>query len=105
MQQGKVFRNDIFAGLITKHDDETYSFKYGDTYTSFQICLAMPLSKEPYVSKHLFPFFYSLLSEGAIRDLQCQEFRIDRDDDFSRLLKTSSSLIGSISIIEVVDGE
>jgi len=103
MQQGKVYRNGTLAGIITKHDNENYSFEYDSNYNSFPICLAMPLTKEPYISNNLFPFFYSLLSEGTIKDLQCQQLRIDKHDDFSRLLKTSSSLVGSITISEVLD--
>ena len=103
MQQGKVYRNGVFAGTITKRDDGSYLFRYDENYTSFPICLAMPLSKKSYISKHLFPFFFSLLSEGSIKELQCVKYRLDKDDDFSRLLKTSSSLVGSITIEEVVD--
>jgi len=103
MQQGKVYRNGVFAGILTKQDDESYMFRYDENYNSFPICLAMPPSKKPYISKHLFPFFFSLLSEGSIKELQCLKYKLDKDDDFSRLLKTSSSLVGSIMIEEVSD--
>ena len=47
----------------------------------------------------LFPFFYNLLAEGKLKDIQCKELRIDKDDDFSRLiLTTKENTIGSITI-------
>lgn len=105
MQEGKVYRNSILVGIIVKHDNETYSFKYENDYlennSPFAVCLAMPTRDEPYVSNNLFPFFFGLLSEGAIKDLQCEKYRLDKNDDFSRLLKTSSSTIGSITIKEI----
>ena len=30
MQRGKVFRNNIFAGLLTKFDENSYGFVYVD---------------------------------------------------------------------------
>ena len=32
MQRGKVFRNNIFAGLLTKFDENSYSFVYVEEY-------------------------------------------------------------------------
>ena len=52
-----------------------------------------------YYSSNLFPFFYNLLAEGKLKDIQCKELRIDISDDFSRLLLTTKeNTIGSITI-------
>ena len=38
-------------------------------------------------------------AEGKQKDIQCKELRIDKDDDFSRLiLTTKENTIGSITI-------
>ncbi|RXK12058.1 phosphatidylinositol kinase [Halarcobacter mediterraneus] len=103
MQRAKVFRNNILAGLLTKFSEKEYSFIYIKEYLQSQkakpISLTFPLQEEEFKSKHLFPFFYNLLSEGKLKDIQCKELRIDKSDDFSRLLLTTKeNTIGSITI-------
>ena len=61
--------------------------------------MTFPLQKKEFTSKYLFPFFYNLLTEGKLKDIQCKELRIDVNDDFSRLLLTTKeNTIGSITI-------
>ncbi|KAB7884980.1 HipA N-terminal domain-containing protein [Poseidonibacter ostreae] len=103
MQRAKVFRNTIFTGLLTKFDENSYSFVYDKEYltkdNSKAISLTFPLKEEEFTSKSLFPFFYNLLAEGKLKDIQCKELRIDKNDDFSRLLLTTKeNTIGSITI-------
>ena len=103
MQRGKVFRNNIFTGLLTKFDENSYGFVYVEEYLNKEnakpISLTFPLQKKEFTSKYLFPFFYNLLAEGKLKDIQSKELRIDRNDDFSRLLLTTKeNTIGSITI-------
>lgn len=103
MQKGKVFRNNILAGLLTKFSENEYSFTYAKEYLEKEntkaISLTFPLQKEKFISNHLFPFFYNLLAEGKLKEIQCRELRIDKNDDFSRLLLTTKeNTIGSITI-------
>ncbi len=103
MQRAKVFRNSIFAGLLTKFDENSYSFVYDKEYLNKDIAkaisLTFPLQEEEFTSKSLFSFFYNLLAEGKLKDIQCKELRIDKNDDFSRLLLTTKeNTIGSITI-------
>ena len=50
-------------------------------------------------SKVLFPFFFGLLAEGAQKDRQCRELRIDENDHFTRLLETSAyGAIGAVYV-------
>ena len=103
MQRAKVFRNNIFAGLLTKLNEKEYVFVYDKEYLKLPnkkpISLTLPLQEEEFKSNHLFPFFYNLLAEGKLKDIQCKELRIDKDDDFSRLiLTTKENTIGSITI-------
>ncbi|MBW6488067.1 HipA N-terminal domain-containing protein [Sulfurimonas sp.] len=49
----------------------------------------------------LFPFFFNLLSEGNLKSMQCRELKIDEDDNFTRLLKTTQeNTIGAITVEE-----
>ena len=103
MQRAKVFRNNIFTGLLTKFDENSYGFVYVEEYLNKEntkpISLTFPLQKKEFTSKYLFPFFYNLLAEGKLKDIQCRELRIDVNDDFSRLLLTTKeNTIGSITI-------
>lgn len=106
MQSGKVFRNDIFVGIISRDDNGMYSFVYDENYLQKEgakaISLNLPLQSEPFVSLYLFSFFANMLAEGEIKEMQCKSLRIDKEDDFSRLLKTThENTIGSITIEEV----
>ncbi|MGD9554422.1 MAG: HipA N-terminal domain-containing protein [Arcobacteraceae bacterium] len=106
MQKGKVYRNNVLTGYITKFSENEYSFIYCQNYlendNAKPISLTLPLQEEEFKSEHLFPFFYNLLSEGKLKDIQCKELRIDRSDDFSRLLLTTKeNTIGSITIEKV----
>ncbi|MCT7570070.1 HipA N-terminal domain-containing protein [Aliarcobacter butzleri] len=103
MQRAKVFRNNIFSGLLTKLNEKEYVFVYDKEYLKLPnkkpISLTLPLQEEEFKSSYLFPFFYNLLAEGKLKDIQCKELRIDKDDDFSRLiLTTKENTIGSITI-------
>ncbi len=109
MQIGKVYRNNKFVGLIKRDKDNKYYFKYDKSYLNSDnaksISINLKLREEEYVSDYLFSFFSNMLCEGDMKDLQCKQLRLDKDDDFSRLLKTAKeNTIGSITIKEVIKG-
>lgn len=63
------------------------------------ICFALPLKKEEYKSKVLFPFFFNMLSEGANRRMQSELLHIDAEDDFGILLETAQyDTIGAVTV-------
>jgi HipA-like protein len=103
MRQGKVFYNNVIAGLLTELDSGEFIFHYDDAYfnntTLPPISVTIPKQKQQHRSKELFPFFYNMLSEGVNRKLQCRILKIDEEDDFGLLLKTAANeTIGAISI-------
>ena len=104
---GKVFYGDKLAGHIEQRDDGGYCFVYQPDYLarpgSRPVSLTLPLRREEYHSTVLFPFFSGLLAEGNLKDLQCRLHRIDPDDDFTRLLKTTRhDVIGAVTVEEEV---
>jgi serine/threonine-protein kinase HipA len=106
MQQGKVYRNKVYVGIIEKDDNNKYKFSYDSKYLNDEnaksISLTFPLRKEPFESDYLFPFFFNMLAEGELKTIQCKALRIDRDNDFSRLLKTTQfNTVGAVTIREV----
>ena len=108
MQKGKVYRNKTFAGLLIKISSEEYFFQYDKDYlrkdNAKAISLSFPLQEKEFKSNHIFPFFFNMLAEGSMKDLQCKQLKIDKEDNFSRLLKTTNmNTIGSITLEEIIN--
>lgn len=104
MQQGKVLRNKIHIGIISK-DKGRYTFTYSEEYLKTEGARAISISlpfNEVHTSKVLFPFFFNMLAEGSAKRMQCRSLQIDEADHFSRLLKTTGGdTIGSITVEEI----
>lgn len=102
MRQCEVYNNGVKAGILTEKSDSCYEFVYDKHYLASgapAISLTLPLQSEPAQSPFLFPFFASLLSEGANRETQCGLLHIDDDDDFGLLLATAGcDTIGAITV-------
>lgn len=103
MRQANVYSNGVVAGILTETDEGNYLFKYDDSYlmdtASRAISLSFPKRKETFVSNHLFPFFYNMLSEGANKTSQCMSLKIDENDAFGLLLATAGhDTIGAITV-------
>lgn len=109
MQRGEVYRNERLVGIVSKENGK-YHFMYDQDYLNDPLALpvsvGLPLREESYTSSVLFPFFANMLAEGSAKTIQCRALRIDENDLFTRLLKTTASnTIGSITIKEVSDNE
>ena len=105
-QSARVLKNHKLIGLLSKEDSGEYHFVYDKAFLedeeNFPISVNFPKQKEVFISKYLFSFFSSLLSEGTMKEMQCRAFQIDENDDFSRLLKTATKdTIGSVLIEEI----
>lgn len=103
MRKCEVYLHGIKAGELTELDNCHYVFAYDRAYLLNKdnppVCLAMPLRDEPYYSDVLFPFFFSLLSEGENRRMQAQFLHISPEDDFGILLATAGTdTIGAVTI-------
>ena len=62
MRKCKVYVHDVEAGVLTETDAREYVFAYHDGYLGEPVCLAMPVTREPYRSDHLFPYFFNMSS-------------------------------------------
>ncbi|MBD1395767.1 HipA N-terminal domain-containing protein [Pontibacter sp. JH31] len=103
MRQAGVYRNGTLAGLLTQYPDRRYEFRYTDEW--FQnsalpaISLTLPKTEQVYLSDHLFPFFFNMLSEGVNRQLQARQLKIDEKDYFGLLLATAGAdTIGAVTV-------
>lgn len=104
MRSGTVEVNGIPAGELVEEGGE-YRFSYSVDYLSNvetpAVSLSLPKRAEPYVSDRLFSFFAGLLTEGSTMQLQCRQLKLDENDLFGRLLKsTHSDVIGNVTIRE-----
>lgn len=107
MKSAKILRNAKEVGVLTKLNDETYTFQYSQAYLddpqAKNISVNFPLQIEEFKSPYLFAFFFNMLSEGNVKKAQCRNMKIDEDDNFTRLLKTAKyDVIGSITVEEII---
>jgi serine/threonine-protein kinase HipA len=106
MRKAKVlFRNEE-AGILTQHDDASFSFRYHDDWITNSskpgISLTLPKTEKEFHSKYLFPFFYNMLPEGTNKQVACKLNRIDQDDPFGLLMTTAKNdSIGAVRIIKI----
>ena len=102
IRQANVYFNNHKAGVLEKNK-KGYKFTYNKKFMTMKkpISISMPIKDEPYENEELFPFFTGLLPEGWYLELICATLKIDRNDNFSILLKTCGETIGAISIREI----
>lgn len=104
MRQVRIYRKDMFAGLLTEDGGE-YTFKYDESYlaspSAEAISLTLPLQDAVYRSPVLFPFFDGLIPEGWLLDVALRNTDISVLDRMSLLLLCCKECIGSVSVIPV----
>lgn len=103
MRSAKVYMKGIEAGTLTENDNGSYSFEYEPAYFANismpEVSLTLPKTEIKFTSDYLFPFFFSLLSEGANKEAQCRLLKIDEKDYFGLLLATTShDTIGAVTL-------
>ena len=103
MRQAEIFFKGEKAGMLSQHDDGSFSYHYDDQWMADQskpsISLTLPKSRQEYHADHLFPFFYHMLPEGTNKQVVCRLMRVDRDDYFSLLMITARyDAIGAITV-------
>ena len=104
MKRATVYIYDKIAGKLIE-DDAGFYFKYEDEYLESEnpepISLTIPLKKETYTSKILFPFFDGLIPEGWLLDIAAKNWKLDVRDRMSILLATCIDCVGAVSIVEL----
>jgi len=103
MRALEVYRNGILAGILTEDNRKGFLFRYDDVYfhdtSRAAISLTIPKTGQQYHSEYLFPFFFSMLSEGVNRKLQSTQLKIDREDHFGLLMATARwDTVGAITV-------
>ena len=103
-RQGKVFFFNREVGTIEQVEDE-FVFRYMEEYLNLKnalpISLTLPLTKEPYRSKTMIPFFDGLIPEGWLLDVSARTWKIRATDRMGLLLTICRDCIGAVSIVPV----
>ncbi len=101
MRKGNVYYKNHLAGIIAENEDG-YSFQYDDHFLnspiSKPISLTLPIQKQAFQSKVLFPFFDGLIPEGWLLNIAVTNWKIDARDRFGLLLTLCNDCIGCVSI-------
>lgn len=105
MRTAEIFFKDEQAGVLTQHDDGSFTFRYNDNWMAESnkpsISLTLPKSQQEFNSKFLFPFFYNMLPEGSNKQVVCKYNRIDKDDYFGLLMTIAKNdSIGAVRVVK-----
>lgn len=106
-RKGKVLFFNEPAGSIEQKEDE-FIFTYDEQYLMKKgqpISLTLPLQKEPYRSKTMFPFFDGLIPEGWLLDVSARTWKVSPSDRMGLLLTVCRDCIGAVSIEPAEDEE
>lgn len=106
MREAKVLFKDQEAGILTQHDDGSFTFCYLDAWLADKakpaISVTLPKGEQPFHSQYLFPFFYNMLPEGSNKQVVCKLNRIDTNDYFGLLMTTAKfDSIGAVRITKI----
>ncbi|MBK7887246.1 MAG: HipA N-terminal domain-containing protein [Bacteroidetes bacterium] len=105
MRSAIILFKDEEAGILTQHDDGSFTFSYHPAWQKDtgkpSISLTLPKARREFHSGHLFPFFYNMLPEGSNKQIICKAKRIDADDHFSLLMSIAQhDTIGAVRVIK-----
>lgn len=101
MRRARVFRGTEFAGAL-EETEAGYRFSYDPSYAeregSRPVSLTLPLRRESYEAKTLFPFFDGLIPEGWLLELGTRNWKLDPKDRFGLLLAFCRDAIGAVGV-------
>ena len=96
-----VFVQDRFAAVLRETEDG-YELAYDSAYLDFDhpkaISLTLPLQREVFCSKTIFPFFDGLIPEGWLLDVVVRNWKLNAGDRFGVLMVACRDCIGDVRI-------
>ncbi len=96
----------VDAGLLEEKED-CYEFRYFQEYVESKnpvpISLLLPVRRELYRDKVLFPFFDGLIPEGWLLDIAVDNWKLDIRDRMGLLLACCRECIGAVSIVDATE--
>ncbi len=106
MREAIILYKDEEAGVLTQHDDGSFTFLYNDNWlediSKPAISLTLPKARKEFQSEYLFPFFYNMLPEGSNKQVVCKLNRLDQKDHFGILMTTAKyDNIGAVRVNKI----
>ena len=102
MRKAMIKYNNIEAGILTETNDGVYEFIYDDVYIKNHpdlfISFQMPVNKQTYSSRRLFPFFDGLIPEGWLLNIAADNWKINKNDRMGLLLACCKNTVGAVSV-------
>ena len=99
---GYVYYNNRYVGML-RESEFGFLFTYDASYVStggVPISFNFSFGSLSYNSVDLFPYFENLISEGWLKEVQCQSQHIDTSDSFGLLLENGRDLVGAITVLK-----
>jgi len=107
MREATIKYNNIQAGVLKELDTGEYEFTYDEQYAQNHpqlfIVFQMPVRKNSYRSKRLFPFFDGLIPEGWLLTIAAESWKINKNDRMGLLLACCKNTIGAVSVHPVIE--
>ena len=104
MRSGIVYFKNINAGIISETENG-FEFQYLESYINtpgaIAISLTLPLQRQPFIQKTMFPFFDGLIPEGWMLNLAIKNWKLNRLDRMGLLLNCCGDTIGAVSIEKI----
>jgi len=101
IRQAVVFFENKRCGLLER-TATGYRFQYDTEYRQRDdakpLSRSLPLQSKPFESKHFFPYFAGLTSEGWLLKQQSLFEKIDSDDYLTLLAYNGEDLAGAVNI-------
>jgi HipA-like protein len=106
MRKAKILFKDEVAGVLTQHDNGSFTFSYYASWLADNnkpaISLTLPKTGNEFHSTYLFPFFYNMLPEGSNKLVVCKLNKIDQTDYFGLLIATAKyDSIGAVRVNKI----
>ncbi|MBY0245303.1 MAG: HipA N-terminal domain-containing protein [Sphingobacteriaceae bacterium] len=102
MRQAIIKYNNVVAGVLKELETGEYEYVYDadyiQNYPNLFITFQMPVSRIPYKSKRLFPFFDGLIPEGWLLSIATEGWKIQKNDRMGLLLACCQNTIGAVSV-------
>ena len=102
-RKGEVYFKEKLAGILIE-TEEGFEFQYDQDYIKQQkypISFTLPLQKDSFFSKNMFPFFDGLIPEGWLLDIATKTWKLNPRDRMGLVLSCCNDCIGAVSIKEV----
>ena len=106
MREATVLFKEEEAGVLTQHDDGSFTFRYHDAWMADNrksgVSVTFPKIEQEFHSRFLFPFFYNMLPEGSNKEVVCKLNRIDKNDHFGLLMTSAKNdSIGAVRVEKI----